>query len=52
MLRKRHDNTAIHASHMGNYVYIVCSRVGNPTNIYIPAPDGKRKNFSDISNRR
>jgi len=29
-----------------------CSRVGNPTNIYIPAPEGKTKNFSDISNRR
>jgi len=32
-------------------LYVACSRVGNPTNIYIPAPEGKTKNFSDISNR-
>jgi hypothetical protein len=50
IFRERHDNTVIHASHMGNYV--ACSRVGNPTNIYIPAPEGKTKNISDISNRR
>jgi len=33
-------------------IYVTCSRVGNPTNIYIPAPEGKTKKFSDISNRR
>ena len=33
-------------------LYVACSRVGNPTNIYIPAPEGKKKNFSDILNRR
>ena len=51
MISKRHDNTVIHASHMG-MLHVACSMVGDPTNISIPAPDGKRKNFSDISNRR
>ena len=32
-------------------LYVACLRVGNPTSIYIPAPEGKTKNFSDISNR-
>jgi len=31
---------------------IACSRVGNPTNIYIPAPEGNTKNSSNISNKR
>jgi len=26
-------------------VYVACSWVGNPTNIYIPAPEGKTKNL-------
>ena len=51
MFRKRHDNTVIHPSSHGQ-LYVACSRVGNPTNTYIPAPEGKTKNFSDISNRR
>jgi hypothetical protein len=33
-------------------LYVACSRVGNPTNFYFPAPEGKTKNFTDISNRR
>ena len=33
-------------------LYVACSMVGNHTNIYIPAPEGKTKNFSDIPNRR
>jgi len=28
-------------------LYAACSRGGNPTNIYIPAPEGKTKKFSD-----
>ena len=24
-------------------IYVACSRVGNPTNIYIPAPEGKKR---------
>ena len=31
-------------------LYVACSRVGNPPSIYIPAAEGKTKNFSDISN--
>jgi hypothetical protein len=50
MFCEQHDNTVIHASHMGNYVAYL--RVGDLTNIYIPAPEGKTKNFSDISNRQ
>ena len=50
MFREQHDNTVIHASHMGNYT-LHARRVGNPTNIYIPAPEGKTKNFGDIPNR-
>jgi len=41
------------------YMYVVLwlsllqsHSIPHPTNIYFPAPDGKRKNFSDISNRR
>jgi hypothetical protein len=37
----RQDNIVIHASHMGKYV--ACSKVGHPTNIYIPAAEGKTK---------
>jgi hypothetical protein len=33
-------------------LYVACLRVRNPTNIYILPPEGKKKNFSDISNRR
>jgi hypothetical protein len=44
------DNTVIHASHMGKYM-LHAQESENPTNIYIPAPEGKTKNFSDISNR-
>jgi hypothetical protein len=33
-------------------IYVACSRVGNPTNIYILAPEEKTKNFSDILNKQ
>jgi len=33
-------------------IYVACSKVGNPTNIYIPAPVGKTQTFCDISSRR
>jgi len=49
MFREGHDNTDPCYSH--GQLYVACSRFGNPTNIYIPAPEGKTKNFSDISNR-
>jgi hypothetical protein len=26
-------------------LYVACSRVGNPTNLYIQAPEGKTKNI-------
>ena len=39
MFCERQDNTVIQLSH--GQIYIACSRVGNPTNIYIPAPEGK-----------
>ena len=43
---ERQNNTDPCFSH--GQLYVACSTVGNPTNIYIPAPEGKTKNFSDI----
>jgi ATP-dependent DNA helicase PIF1 len=29
-------------------LYVTCSRVGHPTNLYILAPGGKTRNYNDI----
>ena len=51
MFRERHDNTVIHASRMGNNM-LHAQESETLQTFYIPAPEGKTKNFGDISNRR
>jgi len=51
MFCEKHDNTVIHASHMGCYM-LHAQESEALKNIYIPAPEGKTKNFNNISNSR